>query len=236
MPVISLNDVSLTVDAASDARPDAVNTILGPVSLTITESRVGIIGANGSGKSTLARMFNGLATPTEGTVLVNDQDVRTSGKHVRSLVGFIFSDADNQIIMPRVRDDVLFSLRRHGLPKSERLRRADEVLARFDLTEHADDSPHTLSGGQKQMLALASVLVLDPEIIVADEPTTLLDLRNRLRIAEEFRRLEQQLIVVTHDLDLLADFDRVICLDEGQVIADGAPRDAIDTYVSRMTA
>lgn len=236
MPVISLNDVSLTVDAASDARPDAVNTILGPVSLTITESRVGIIGANGSGKSTLARMFNGLATPTEGTVLVNDQDVRASRKQVRSLVGFIFSDADNQIIMPRVRDDVLFSLRRRGLPKSERLRRADEVLARFDLTEHADDSPHTLSGGQKQMLALASVLVLDPEIIVADEPTTLLDLRNRLRIAEEFRRLEQQLIVVTHDLDLLADFDRVICLDEGQVIADGAPRDAIDTYVSRMTA
>lgn len=236
MPVISLNDVSLTVDAASDARPDAVNTILGPVSLTITESRVGIIGANGSGKSTLARMFNGLATPTEGTVLVNDQDVRTSGKQVRSLVGFIFSDADNQIIMPRVRDDVLFSLRRRGLPKSERLRRADEVLARFDLTEHADDSPHTLSGGQKQMLALASVLVLDPEIIVADEPTTLLDLRNRLRIAEEFRRLEQQLIVVTHDLDLLADFDRVICLDEGKVIADGAPRDAIDSYVSRMTA
>ncbi|AIT61307.1 energy-coupling factor ABC transporter ATP-binding protein [Corynebacterium doosanense] len=236
MPVISLNDVSLTVDAASDARPDAVNTILGPVSLTITESRVGIIGANGSGKSTLARLFNGLATPTEGTVLVNDQDVRTSRKQVRSLVGFIFSDADNQIIMPRVRDDVLFSLRRRGLPKSERLRRADEVLARFDLTEHADDSPHTLSGGQKQMLALASVLVLDPEIIVADEPTTLLDLRNRLRIAEEFRRLEQQLIVVTHDLDLLADFDRVICLDEGQVIADGAPRDAIDTYVSRMTA
>nr|WP_051063978.1 ABC transporter ATP-binding protein [Corynebacterium doosanense] len=213
-----------------------MNTILGPVSLTITESRVGIIGANGSGKSTLARLFNGLATPTEGTVLVNDQDVRTSRKQVRSLVGFIFSDADNQIIMPRVRDDVLFSLRRRGLPKSERLRRADEVLARFDLTEHADDSPHTLSGGQKQMLALASVLVLDPEIIVADEPTTLLDLRNRLRIAEEFRRLEQQLIVVTHDLDLLADFDRVICLDEGQVIADGAPRDAIDTYVSRMTA
>lgn len=236
MPELTLNDVSLTVDAASDAQPDAVNTILGPVSLTITEPRVGIIGANGSGKSTLARMFNGLATPTEGQVLVNGLDVARAGKQVRSLVGFIFSDADNQIIMPRVRDDILFSLRRRAVPKEERLRRADEMLARFHLTDHAGDSPHTLSGGQKQMLALASVLVLEPEIIVADEPTTLLDLRNRHRIAAEFRRLEQQLIVVTHDLELLADFDRVICLDGGQIIADGSPGDAIDTYVRRMTA
>lgn len=235
MPTIALNDVSVTVDAASDAQPDAVSTILGPVSLTITEPRVGIIGANGSGKSTLARLFNGLASPTEGQVLVGGLDVSRAGKQVRSLVGFIFSDADNQIIMPRVRDDILFSLRRGSLPKGERIRRADEMLRRFHLTEHADDSPHTLSGGQKQMLALASVLVLDPEIIIADEPTTLLDLRNRHRIAEEFRRLDQQLVVVTHDLELLADFDRVICLDEGKIIADGAPADTINTYVSRMS-
>lgn len=236
MPDIRLDDVTVTVDAASDAHPHAETTILGPVSLTITEPRVGIIGANGSGKSTLARLLNGLAGPTSGTVTVNGLDVATSAKQVRRLVGFIFSDADNQIIMPRVRDDIMFSLRRTPLSKDERVRRVDDMLRRFRLTDHAEDSPHTLSGGQKQMLALAAVLVLNPEIIVADEPTTLLDLRNRRRIANEFRTLDQQLIVVTHDLELLSDFDRVICLDHGAVVADGAPAEAIRHYVNLAEA
>lgn len=234
MPQLEFHNVSVTVDTPTVENSAATTTILGPVNLTIAEQRVGVIGSNGSGKSTLARLINGLVFPTEGSVSVDGVDVASNAKKVRKAVGFVFSDAENQIIMPRVHDDVAFSLRRSGLSKAERNAHVDAVLARFGLSDHADDSPHTLSGGQKQLLALASVLVLEPALIVADEPTTLLDLRNRTRIAAEFRELEQQLIVVTHDLDLLRDFDRVIAIDNGRVVADGDPTEVIDDYVSRI--
>lgn len=230
MTRIEFRSVRVEVDSAEDDP----TTILGPVDLTLAERRIGVIGANGSGKSTLARLINGLAEPTAGEVLIDGKSVSRHGREIRRRVGFVFSDADSQIVMPQVRDDVDFSLRRLKLPKAERAARVDAALARFGLTEHAQDSPHTLSGGQKQLLALAAVLVLEPELVIADEPTTLLDLRNRTRIAREFAALDQQLIVVTHDLELLTDFDRVICLDDARVVADGPPDEVIDFYVSRM--
>ena len=136
--------------------------------------------------------------------------------------------------MPQVRDDVAFSLRRFKLPKAERNQRADAALDRFGLADRAEQSPHTLSGGQKQLLALAAVLVIDPVLIIADEPTTLLDLRNRDRIKREFAKLKQQLIVVTHDLEFLSDFDRVICIDDHHVAADGTPDEVISFYRDLM--
>jgi len=134
-----------------------------------------------------------------------------------------------------VRDDVAFSLRRFKLPKHERTAMVDAALERFGLAEFAERSPHTLSGGQKQLLALASVMVIDPILIIADEPTTLLDLRNRDRIKREFSSLEQQLIVVTHDLDFLRDFDRVICIDNHRIAADGKPAEVIKFYQELMS-
>lgn len=232
---VALDNVHVTVDTPTDSDPGAESNILGPVTVELTEQRVGVIGANGSGKSTLARLINGLTSPTSGTVTVNGLDVGRHTKQIRRQVGFVFSDAENQIVMPQVRDDVLFSLRRSTLSTADRRSRVDAMLQRFALTDHAEDSPHTLSGGQKQLLALASVLILDPHIIVADEPTTLLDLRNRLRIAREFQNLTQQLIVVTHDLDLVRDFDRVLCLDHGRIIADGSPEEVIGHYTTMMT-
>lgn len=211
-------------------------TIIHPLSLTLTEQRIGIIGANGGGKSTLIRLINGLGEATSGTVRVNGLNVATQGKEVRKQVGFIFSDAENQIIMPTVAQDVAFSLRRHRLSKTEKQAKVDTYLERFSLNNHAQQSPHLLSGGQKQLLALASVLILDPSIIIADEPTTLLDLKNRLHIRKIFAELEQQLIVVSHDLEFLSDFDRVLCLDHGRIIADGEPREVIRDYVARMEA
>lgn len=209
--------------------------ILEPVSLRLNEQRIGVVGANGGGKSTLIRMINGLGEPTTGRVLVDGLDVARSGREVRKKVGFVFSDAENQIVMPTVREDIAFSLRRHKMPREEKNRRVAEMMDRFNLTNHADQSPHTLSGGQKQLLALAAVLILEPELVIADEPTTLLDLRNRLMIKEVFRTLEQQLIVVSHDLEFLADFDRVICIDDHKIAADGTPEDTINHYVSLMT-
>ena len=162
--------------------------------------------------------------------------VAKQGKKVREKVGFVFSDAENQIVMPNVRDDVAFSLRRFKLPKHERLARVDAALERFGLADFAERSPHTLSGGQKQLLALASVMVIDPILIIADEPTTLLDLRNRRRIVRELMALPQQLIVVTHDLEMLREFERVLVIDDGSLVFDGDPNDAIEFYTDLMDA
>lgn len=234
MPTIEFRSATVTVDTPTADDPHATRTILGPIDLTLTERRIGIIGANGSGKSTLARLINALIVPTTGSVLIDGLDTTTQTSAVRSRVGFVFSDADNQIIMPNVRDDVAFTLRRAKMKKAERYERADAMLSRFGLANHADDSPHTLSGGQKQLLALAAVLIGEPDIVVADEPTTLLDLRNRLRIARELYSLDQQLIVVTHDLDLLTEMDRVIRIDNGHVHSDGKPNEIISQYIEDM--
>lgn len=208
--------------------------VLKDINLEFTQQRVAIIGANGGGKSTLVRLINGLTDPTQGTVNVDGLDVAKDGKKVRQKVGFVFSDADNQIIMPTVGEDVAFSLRRLKLPKADRKDRARKVLERFGLDSHVDDSPHTLSGGQKQLLALASVLAVEPDIIIADEPTTLLDMRNRMMIKKVFASLSQQLIVVTHDLDFIQDFDRAILIHDNKVAADGSPEEVTQAYVSLM--
>ncbi|MFD4294912.1 energy-coupling factor ABC transporter ATP-binding protein [Rhodococcus sp. NPDC058505] len=204
--------------------------VLREVDLTLTESRIGIVGANGSGKSTLARMINGLVVPTAGTVTVDGLDTARDGRKVRRKVGFVFTDPDHQIIMPTVAEDIAFSLKRSGLPAADRDARVASVLGRFGLAGHADHPTHQLSGGQKQLLALAAIMVTEPEVIVADEPTTLLDLRNTRLVSDTFAALPQQLIAVTHHLDLLADFDRVIVIDSGGVAADGAPAEAIGFY------
>ena len=208
--------------------------VLNDVSLELTEQRIGIVGANGGGKSTLIRLINGLGSPTAGTVTVDGLDVEKNGKEVRRKVGFVFSDAENQIVMPTVEDDIAFSLRRVKMPKADKQRKVKDMLERFNLAGHATQSPHFLSGGQKQLLALASVLILEPDVIIADEPTTLLDLRNRIKIKNVFAELPQQLIVVSHDLDFIADFDRVICIDNHSIVADGEPSEVIQTYTDRI--
>ncbi|UBI03342.1 energy-coupling factor ABC transporter ATP-binding protein [Corynebacterium freneyi] len=209
---------------------------LGPVTVELSERRIGIVGPNGGGKSTFVRLINGLTDASSGRVDVGGLDPARKGREVRRNVGFVFSDADNQIVMPTVAEDVAFSLRQRGIAPKDRDGLALSALRRFDLHDHADHSPHLLSGGQKQLLALTSVLVLEPELIIADEPTTLLDLRNRRSLAATFASLDQQLIVVTHDLDFVADFDRVLCIEDGLIVDDGDPRTVIDSYVSRMGA
>ncbi len=132
------------------------------MSLTLSERRIGIVGANGSGKSTLVRMINALVIPDHGTVTVNGIDARRHKRRVRREVGFIFSDPDRQIIMPTVAEDIELSLTRTDLSRTERAERTRTVLDRFGLADHADSPAGRLSGGQKQLLALASVFVTNP--------------------------------------------------------------------------
>lgn len=209
--------------------------VLHDVTLDLSERRIGVIGANGSGKSTLARMINALVVPDRGSVHVNGIDAARNKRKVRRDVGFIFSDPDRQIIMPTVAEDIDLSLRRTVSDKAERARRVTAVLEKFGLAGHADHPAHRLSGGQKQLLALASVLVTGPRVLVADEPTTLLDLRNASMLREVFATLDEQLVVLTHDLDMVADYDRVLVLDDGRVVADDTPGPAVAAYRKLMS-
>lgn len=211
-------------------------TVLRDVTLTLADRRVAVIGANGSGKSTLARTLNGLVVPSQGRVRVNGYDTRTDGAAVRREVGFVFTDPDAQIVMPTVGEDVAFSLRRSGTSRQDRDARVTDVLTRFGLDGHADHPAHLLSGGQKQLLALASVLVTEPKVLVCDEPTTLLDLRNSRRVAQLLADLPQQVVLVTHHLDLVADYERVLVVDEGAIVHDGPAATAVPAYLRLMRA
>ncbi|GHC67199.1 putative ABC transporter ATP-binding protein [Limoniibacter endophyticus] len=209
-------------------------TVLEDISLSLTQRRIAIVGANGSGKSTFARLLNGLQMPTHGRVTVDGIDTAKDARAVRRKVGFVFQNPENQIVYPIVEEDLAFGLRALKLDSAEQERRITEVLERYDLSAFRKHPTHLLSGGQKQIIAIAGVLIMQPEIIVFDEPTTLLDLRNKRRVARMIDALPQRAIVVTHDLDLVADFERVILIDQGRVVVDDRPSIALQRYLDLM--
>lgn len=204
--------------------------VLEETSLSLTEPSIALIGANGSGKSTLARLLNGLVAATTGRVSVDGLDVARDGREVRRKVGFVFTDPAAQLVMPTAAEDVALSLRRHHRDKRLRRAAAETLLASYGLEGLGDRSVHTLSGGQRQLLALAGVLAIEPDVVVADEPTTLLDLANARRIGDLLLSLPQQLVLVTHDLDLAARCERGIVMADGRVTYDGPAASAVDHY------
>jgi len=208
--------------------------VLAPTTLDLVEDRVALVGPNGSGKSTIARLLNGLVEATTGRVLLDDLDVARHGREARRRVGFVFTDPAAQLVMPTAAEDVSLSLRRTHRDRAARRRAAEDVLAAYGLAGLGDRSVHALSGGQRQLLALAGVLATDPDVLVADEPTTLLDLANARRVGDLLLGLRQQLVLVTHDLDLAARCDRALLVDGGRVVADGPAGEVVAHY--RATA
>jgi len=192
---------------------------------------VAVIGANGSGKSTLLQLFNGLVLPSAGDVLVDGLDTARQGREVRRRVGFVFTDPMAQLVLATPADDIELSLRRLIRDRNARRVEALRLLGERGLAELADQSVYDLSGGERQLVALTSVLAASPSIVVADEPTTLLDLRNTDRVRAALAALEQQVVVATHDLELAADAERVLVIEGGRVAADGEPAEAIDFYL-----
>ncbi|MGR3713011.1 MAG: energy-coupling factor ABC transporter ATP-binding protein [Shimia sp.] len=223
--MITLSNVSL---AFGD------HAVLHDISLSLSERRIAVIGANGSGKSSFGRLLNGLAAPSSGTVSVDGHDTKKDGKSVRSLVGFVFQNPDNQIVFPVVEEDLAFGMKNLGLDKATIATRITDVLTRYDMTHLREHPAHLLSGGQKQLLAISGVLVMEPNYLVLDEPTTLLDLRNKRRITRALNALQQTIIHITHDLDQINDYDRVIVIDEGRVACDDTPAKAIPFYQELM--
>ena len=210
-------------------------TVLSDVTVTLHERRVAIIGANGSGKSTFARLLNGLQLPTSGRVMVDGLDTRTDARQVRRKVGFGFQNPDNQIVFPVVSEDLAFGMKHLGLPADAVERRIRAVLEHHGLAHLHDAQTYHLSGGEKQLVALAGVLLAEPEYVVLDEPMTLLDLRNKRRVAQVIDALPQTVVMVSHDLDLLSGFDRALVFDDGRIAVDDVPREAARAYVERLT-
>ena len=220
-PQFVLDDVSVQHDGCTVLRVDH---------LVLDERRVAVVGANGSGKSTLLRVLDGLVAPDTGSVRMGDWDTVRDGRELRRHVGFCFQDPADQIVMPVVADDIAFGLKNRGVRPPERDERVAQVLDRFGIAHLADRIAATLSGGEKQLVALAAVLVCRPHTVLFDEPTGTLDLARSLRFAEILATLDVQAVVATHDLDLAESFDRVLVLDHGYVVADDTPGPALASY------
>jgi biotin transport system ATP-binding protein len=226
MNEISLEDVSVEFPG---------RTALSDLSVRLDARRIAVIGSNGSGKSTFARTLNGLVTPTTGSIRVHGIDPVRQAKDLRRLVGFVFSNPDAQIIMPTVAEDAAFSLRRRGLSRDEIRSRVAASLDRVGLADYADSPAHTLSGGQKQLLALSAVLIGEPSLIVADEPTAYLDAVNSRRIASFLLdEMPQQLVLVTHDLRLAARCDVALRFEGGRLVDQGEPKEVITRYEDEL--
>lgn len=232
--MIRLTDVGVRVPVYAGPSAPQDKAVLDGVSLELAERRIAVIGANGSGKSTLLRLLNGLVLPTSGQVLVDGLDTRRDGAAVRRRVGFVFTEPLHQLLMSTPAEDVELSLRRTVRDRRARRSAALRALARHGLEGLADQSIYDLSGGERQLVALASVLAVDPAVLVADEPTTLLDMRNRDRVRALLAGLTQQVVFATHDLAFAADAERVIVVDCGRVVHDGPPGPALDAYRQLM--
>lgn len=213
----------------AEARFDG-RVALHPLTLALSENRIGVIGLNGSGKTTFVRMINGLVTPAAGRVTVNGHDTVKDADRVRGETGFIFQNPQNQIILPILKEDIALGLKSRKLTKQDTDAAVEAVLARFGIAHLGDRRAHELSGGELQLAALASVLVARPGILIMDEPTNQLDLRNRGLVERTIHSLSENVIVISHDLDLIAGFNRLLLFHQGRLAADGAPADVIPRY------
>ena len=245
MPALELESVSVFTELPEGGH----RRILKDVSLRFTAKRTAVLGLNGSGKSTLLGLFNGLTHPDEGIVRVNGVDTleapsrgskgagsRAGSQGAFEGVGMLFAQPEAQLIMPTVAEDIDLSLRRaaavegSALSGEQRRERIRELLRERGLEHLENQSVFTLSGGEKQLVALTSVLAARPQILLLDEPTTLLDLRNRARLLKHLESLDQMLVLSTHDLDLAASCDEVVIIHDGRLLAQGDAGQLVQQY------
>ncbi len=214
--------------------PDSAEPALQGVNLSVEAgSFVAILGANGCGKSTLAKHLNAILLPTEGKVLVGGIDSIAGERllELRRRVGMVFQNPDNQIVANVVEDDVAFAPENLGLAPEEIRRRVDEALQTVGMYDYRLHAPHLLSGGQKQRVAIAGVLAMQPELLVLDEPTAMLDPQGRREVLETVETLCRDkgmtVLLITHHMDEAARADRVLVMERGEIVMDGAPAEIL---------
>ena len=210
---------------------DDAREALAGVSLEIRRGEwLAIIGHNGSGKSTLAKVMNGLIEANTGSVVVNGKTLTEETVFdARRTVGMVFQNPDNQFVGTTVEDDIAFGLENIGLPREEMLERVTKVLEMVKMSEFRTKEPARLSGGQKQRVAIAGVTALEPEVIILDEATSMLDPKGRLEVISTIQKLHKEkkitVISITHDLDEAAQADRVVLMEQGQIQQIGTPKE-----------
>lgn len=224
------------------AYEDAVKSAVDDVSLSIEKGEfIAVLGHNGSGKSTLAKCLNGLFQPTSGDVIVDGMNTKEDEDiwKIRARAGMVFQNPDNQIVATVVEEDVAFGAENLAVEQSELRKRVDDALAAVEMTEYKDDQPHKLSGGQKQRVAIAGILAMNPDYIILDEPTAMLDPVGRQEVMNTILRLNKEegktIILITHFMNEAVQADRVAVMEEGKLILEGPPRDVfnqVDTMKS----
>ena len=190
-----------------------------------------ILGHNGSGKSTLAKHFNAILLPSGGKVYVKGMDTADENNifNIRQSAGMVFQNPDNQMVAALVEDEVAFAPENLGVEPKEIRRRVDECLEIVNMTKYAQSSPSKLSGGQKQRVAIASVLAMNPEILILDEPTAMLDPKGRSEVIKTIKMLNEEkditVVLITHYMDEAAQADRTVVIDDGEIVLDGTPKE-----------
>ena len=192
--VINLKDVSFEFET---------HRVLDQINLNISEHRIGIIGVNGSGKSTLARLISGLIAPTSGSIRLNKIDVFKDRKAALKTVGIIFQNPDHQIIFPTCVEEISFGLIQQGMTRIEAEKKSKQLLLKFDKSNWSDELAHNLSQGQRHFLCLISILAMEPDVIILDEPYAGLDLPTSIKLKNTIKKLNQQIVMITHDRDCL---------------------------------
>ena len=184
---------------------------------------MGLIGANGAGKSTVMKLLLGLLFPASGEILVDGTRVeKKSLPEIRRKLGFVLQNSDNQMFMPTVYEDMIFAPLNYGLSREEAEKKVDAALEKLGMRELKHRHNHRISGGEKRMAAIATILAMEPETVLMDEPSSALDPCNRRRVINIIRELKQTKLITSHDLDMILDTcQRVILLDRGQIAADG---------------
>lgn len=190
--------------------------------------RVGLIGANGAGKSTLFKALVGLI-PSEGDILVKDNKLSKSTlTEIRKTIGYVIQHSDNQMFMPTVIDDMIFGPINYGIPKKDAIVKAEEMLANLGISYLRDKYNHKISAGEKKMASIATILMMEPEVLLLDEPSASLDPKNRRMLINTLNRIDITKIIASHDLDLILDTcDRVILIRDGQIVSDGKVDDIL---------
>ncbi len=227
-PIIKTEELRFSYTNAEGESP----VVLDGVDLQIeTGTFVAVLGHNGSGKSTLAKHMNAILLPSGGKVYVAGTDTADEEKlmDIRRAVGMVFQNPDNQIVANVVEEDVAFAPENLGVAPDEIRRRVDEALQAVGMYEYREHAPHLLSGGQKQRIAIAGVIAMEPECIVLDEPTAMLDPVGRADVLRTIKQLNRTkgitVVIITHHMDEAAQADRLVVMAKGKIVADGTPKE-----------